>query len=510
MKMTSFRLSILSNSGGWRDSLHPFEKLLDFFKNTHLKSQLLSRIIIMPSNETWGSQGEEAEVEGDADDYHDGSNNDDACKIFVSRIPAHFTEASVRRLLEEHLGSDAIVQIALAAEVVKSENGDNEENQDQDDQVNSANPTTSSEPPNETSEPPPTTTPHRGFGFVTLASLQLRAQALALGKLRGGAKTTSTKKHTLYLRPVSRCRSSSNNNKEMAESTQICYLWTNHSCPYGTNCKFAHEGPGGTLPKATKAKASSTDETKKKKTKCWNFRKGKCTLGSACPFSHDFTPDNEAAAIKPAVPKEPTAKEEKDCIKWKTVGKCPRHAKGKCPYRHDEHVQQAALLKQQEKNKRKRNEIGIDDAPKKQSQPLSVKVSGLSYETRSSDIESLFQDCGRIVELLFPTFDDSGRSKGYCGILFPSPKAVQKALELSGHELHGRCLLVTPIAGKWYRSVADMVKQHQQQNPSSTTNYNDNDHYYREDGAVDNSQKDVVVGEFGQKVKRRKRHGHKE
>jgi len=46
----------------------------------------------------------------------------------------------------------------------------------------------------------------------------------------------------------------------------------------------------------------------------------------------------------------------------------------------------------------------------------------------------------------FPRFEDSGRSKGYCGVLFQSPKAVAKALELDGEELMGRWLRVQ--AGK--------------------------------------------------------------
>jgi RNA recognition motif-containing protein len=87
------------------------------------------------------------------------------------------------------------------------------------------------------------------------------------------------------------------------------------------------------------------------------------------------------------------------------------------------------------------------------------------------------------VELTFPRFEDSGRSKGYCGILFQSPKAVAKAIELDGKELHGRWLQVQ--AGKMY------LKQWEEH---------------------DESRKRIVersdVGEFGQKVKKRRQHGH--
>ena len=83
----------------------------------------------------------------------------------------------------------------------------------------------------------------------------------------------------------------------------------------------------------------------------------------------------------------------------------------------------------------------------------------VSITTRTNPMcVSTFQHCGPIVELTFPTFEDSGRSKGYCGILFQSPKAVAKAVELDGKELHGRWLRVQ--AGKMY------LKQWEEQHAS--------------------------------------------
>ena len=116
----------------------------------------------------------------------------------------------------------------------------------------------------------------------------------------------------------------------------------------------------------------------------------------------------------------------------------------------------------------------------KQRQPLSVRVFGLNYDTSESDVRSYFEHCGPIMELTFPTFEDSGRSKGYCGILFQSPKAVAKAVELDGKELHGRWLRVQ--AGKMY------LKQWEEQHESRKRK----------------------VGEFGQPVKKRKKHGYNE
>jgi RNA recognition motif-containing protein len=87
---------------------------------------------------------------------------------------------------------------------------------------------------------------------------------------------------------------------------------------------------------------------------------------------------------------------------------------------------------------------------------------------------------------MFPVFEDSGRSKGYCGVLFTSPKATEKACELDGQELHGRWLSVQP--GKMY------LKQWAE----------------REKTRLEETQAEPEVGEFGQKVKKRKRHGFKD
>jgi len=119
----------------------------------------------------------------------------------------------------------------------------------------------------------------------------------------------------------------------------------------------------------------------------------------------------------------------------------------------------------------------------KKRQPLSVRVFGLNYDTTEEQVREHFSDCGPIMELTFPKFEDSGRSKGFCGVLFQSPKAVEKAEALNGLELNGRWLSIQ--AGKMY------LKKWQEN--------------------IENVQreKEEIVGEFGQKVKKRKRHGFK-
>jgi RNA recognition motif-containing protein len=187
-------------------------------------------------------------------------------------------------------------------------------------------------------------------------------------------------------------------------------------------------------------------------------------------------------SIPESVPKKDS--KEKDCIGWKTKGKCRK--RDKCPYRHDDAVREAFIAKKQKKVDKKR------DREEKVSQPLSVRVFGLNYDTTEDDVREYFKDCGIIKEIMFPTYEDSGRSKGYCGVLFVSPKATQKACELDGQELHGRWLSVQP--GKMY------LKQWEQREQD------------RKEGKVgqDEVEEDDKVGEFGQKVKKRKKHGFKD
>ena len=132
----------------------------------------------------------------------------------------------------------------------------------------------------------------------------------------------------------------------------------------------------------------------------------------------------------------------------------------------------------------------------KNRQPLSVRVFGMNYETTEAEIRSFFKDCGPIVELTFPLFEDSGRSKGYCGVRFQSPKAVEKAVALNGKELQGRWLSIQE--GKMY------LRKWEQNETSRRED--------RKDASLDCSEEreKPLVGEFGQKVKRRKRHGFKE
>ncbi|KAL7543199.1 hypothetical protein ACHAXR_012481 [Thalassiosira sp. AJA248-18] len=430
-----------------------------------------------------------AEAEGDSNDVVDGgafyenSTSGDSCKVFLSRIPQMFNDETIKRILEEHFGDGCVVEVSIVCE--RAEDG---ESVDKKDDINIKQ--------SKSGKDATAATQHRGFGFVTFSNQSQRDAAIEAGTVRGSAKSTSKRKHTFYIRPVVRDDDDGNEYEKNGaeENKNICFLWKKNRCPYGDDCKFVHEGDGGCV---TDAKKGGDEASQKKKQKCFAFKKsGKCKLGDECPYSHDVVvtsktesgaaggtgEDNQQAKGKAKV------KSQIDCINWKNKGKCRKGEK--CPFRHDEAIRDKVLAKKKGNKddnsaKRKRDETKIR-------QSLSIRVFGLNYETTQEDIRKFFAHCGPIMEITFPTFEDSGRSKGYCGVLFQSPKAVQKAVEMDGNELQGRWLRIQE--GKMYLRKWEEVEKN------------------RVDAKkVEKMEDDMpLVGEYGQKVKKRKKHGFKD
>ena len=346
------------------------------------------------------------------DESQDAQEIDPKCKVFVSRIPSNFTEDSIRRLLESQIGEGSVVDVGLKYE---------------EQEVEDSSPDGKEKDRRSQRSRKPTKEEHKGYAFTQFQTPDQAASAVDIGKIRGGKKEKSTKMHTLYIRAAK-------TEEEEENAKHVCFLWQNFRCPYGENCKFAHEGDGGCLVKKEKNGAD-----KKKRKKCWDYKKGKCKLGDECPFSHDFEEKPKSSGDT----RVERPKSEKDCINWKTKGKCRKG--DRCPYRHDEDIRQKVLQKLEKKNGKAEAET---QGTYKRQQPLSVRVFGLNYDTKEEDVRSFFANCGKINQITFPAFEDSGRSKGYCEVLFASPKAVAAAVKLNETELHGRWLSIQ--AGKMY------------------------------------------------------------
>jgi RNA recognition motif. (a.k.a. RRM, RBD, or RNP domain)/Zinc finger C-x8-C-x5-C-x3-H type (and similar) len=346
-----------------------------------------------------------------------------ACKVFINRIPATFTEKSLLGMVQAVTGQpDSVLDVGLVLF--------------HKDDVNSADQPKKARLETETTTITTTTDHHhhyhKGFAFMVMKTPELANLLIQ----------QQTVKHTLYLSAVSEDRNNNNTNKKEANAF-TCFLWQQRRCPYGDDCKFQHVGEG-----ACKVSLPGSEATKSaRKTKCWEFmKKGSCKQGADCPFLHPETLVGKTVITK-------RSDSEKDCISWKTKGKCRKL--DTCPYRHDEAVRDKVLVQNM-----KKRQLPADDGPesqqslpnnnnkktKKLKQPLSVRVFGLNYETTVADVREFFGGCGPIKDIVFPSFEDSGRSKGYCEVLFTSPRAVEQAVLLHETELHGRWLSIQ--AGK--------------------------------------------------------------
>lgn len=441
--------------------------------------------------------------QGNSERRGGGGGESDELKIHISRVPTKFDESIVLRILTDQLlskaeqekkTSDNSADCPIQVELVYPRESSQEEDEtttppskkkgsksgtktgnDDDDDENNQN--------HENTMEDPSTREHRGFGFVTFQSKDIYDKALTMSTIRGGRKPGSKKLSTMYLRPYT----------TSPGETNLCFLWVTGRCPYGEECKFSHTGAGGCIVIGGGRGVHDEDEDneakRKKKGKCFAFKKGKCEKGDDCPFSHDFEPSVLVLPTKDVEKKEDEhidkitiPKSEKNCINWKTKAVCRKGEK--CPYLHDPEI----LKKLMTKKKRKRQTDGNNDNndndnddhegmtgentnDKKRKQPLCIRVFGMAYDTTEQDIRNFFQDCGPIHDITFPTFEDSGRSKGYCGIHFTSPKAVEKAIELDGHDLFGRWLSIQ--VGKMYlkewESNHHVRSQQQQQQQEETT-----------------------------------------
>jgi len=499
----------------------------------------------MPDQEEYGDgQHERTGYHGDRHgEYNDAAASEepddwDSRKAFLSRIPTTFDSDIVRRIVERKFGEGCVEDVSI---VYNREEGDGGEGGDDAvdprsaggafdrSAVNRSRNSNSNSNSNDAAEGGEEEREHRGFGFVTFISTSVRDEAVKAGTVRGGIKDTSKRKHTVYIRPLDRSSSSGRDAEDREFITEnaatgkdgdqfsnknACHLWSLHRCPYGDECKFDHVGEGGCI-SLNKEPLSKADRDKKKK--CFQFKKkGKCKLGEDCPFSHEGDGGTRTDK-RDMMDSFGTGKSDKDCINWKTKGKCRKlKTKGGCPYRHDEAVREAALAKKEGKERKRGlatntsagDGVGKSRGEGKIKQPLSVRVFGMNYDTKEEDIRDFFKHCGPIVEVTFPIFEDSGRSKGYCGVLFQSPKAVEKAVLLNESELHGRWLSVQ--AGKMY------LKQWEERERKSRGggNADGGDRGADRVGeSLDVSSKGTrvapEVGEFGQKVKRRKKHGYK-
>ena len=109
--------------------------------------------------------------------------------------------------------------------------------------------------------------------------------------------------------------------------TMICYGWTQFRCKHGDICKFVHEGPGA-VEKHSKPYQGRAFQ-------CLSYRtKGKCSKGDACQFLHIIQDSARKRKTQVGVVNEDGSAAKKGlCKMLKKKGKCRKG--DRCPYSHD-------------------------------------------------------------------------------------------------------------------------------------------------------------------------------
>ncbi|KAL3811879.1 hypothetical protein ACHAXA_005545 [Cyclostephanos tholiformis] len=485
------------------------------------------------STSSSSSSSSSSEEEVPSNDVHDDDDDDDddedGRKAFLSRIPQTFDEDSIRRIFEAKFGAGCVADVSIARDERATDDDRDGGGEAHDGRRRLQR-------------------QHRGFGFVTFTTASHHRRALEDGTARGSATPNSPRRRTVYVMPV--VRDGNDNDKhrddddddddddDCGRRRNICFLWTKRRCPYGEGCKFMHSGEGGCVPAPATAAATTTTsgESRKKKSRSTTERASK-----------DDDQEGRGSSDDVVLRDKIRDRSQIDCINFKNKGKCRRGST--CPYKHDPSILRVKLRAKvmmgddiEDANKdggggggggggdndddddhdESTKRSGRGAANDKVRQSLSVRVFGLNYDTTEKDVRDYFADCGRIMDVTFPTWEDSGRSKGYCGVLFTSPKAVMKAVALDGMELHGRWLRVQE--GKMYlrkwEEAENKKKKYDGDNGRWVGGGGSGKRGWQDGtagvdatavaGDVTKTFEEPLVGEFGQRVKRRKKHGYKE
>lgn len=84
---------------------------------------------------------------------------------------------------------------------------------------------------------------------------------------------------------------------------------------------------------------------------------------------------------------------------------------------------------------------------------MKLYVGNLAFETTENDLQDLFQEHGRVVDVALVTDRMTGRSRGFAFVTMETAEAAQNAIaNLNGKELHGRALTVNEARAREERS----------------------------------------------------------
>ncbi|EGC34027.1 hypothetical protein DICPUDRAFT_11237, partial [Dictyostelium purpureum] len=71
-------------------------------------------------------------------------------------------------------------------------------------------------------------------------------------------------------------------------------------------------------------------------------------------------------------------------------------------------------------------------------EPTTIVARNIAFSVDETLVKEFFQGCGKITRVSLPTYEDSGRLKGFAFVSFDSEEAVDKAIALAGTMFEGR------------------------------------------------------------------------
>ncbi|KAM3142586.1 hypothetical protein pb186bvf_005245 [Paramecium bursaria] len=85
-----------------------------------------------------------------------------------------------------------------------------------------------------------------------------------------------------------------------------------------------------------------------------------------------------------------------------------------------------------------------------------IFISGLPYTSNEQEIYDLFSECGEIINVKLPKFQDTGRLLGYGHVTFKDGSSIEKALLKDRHQLGGRYIEVKVAQGQQIKKTNEI------------------------------------------------------
>ena len=89
----------------------------------------------------------------------------------------------------------------------------------------------------------------------------------------------------------------------------------------------------------------------------------------------------------------------------------------------------------------------------------TIYIEGLPFAAKEHDVINFFKPAGRVLSVRLPTWQDSGRLRGYGHVEFATAEMATKALELDGSDMQNRYIKIArPMTPRLFQVIEDRAK----------------------------------------------------